>query len=619
MLILAFLGSNCSPKKSPKVENGVLDARNWNFSRDGNLTLAGNWEFYAKELIQNQPVTPPAYYPVPKHWSMLTPNPNFATYKMRLLLGEEKKLALKIGTIYSSYKLYINGEQIFERGVVGKSREETIPLISSAYVPINKITSEELEIIFQVSDFYHGDGGIHKDIYIGTPEEIEWTYNLSMAKSWILASLILMVGMHYFLLSFLTGEKRNIYLYFALFCLSAGLRILVVEDRNLFKLIPRFHTLIYLNLEFVLEFFIIANFIRFIYSFLEIRITKYFGLFYYTCSLICLILPETYAVQFGLFIRPLILVVLVYCFFDLQKKVKNRKLFNKYSTILLFLSMAAIINDILYFQNIIESVYMFYFILLFFILFILNSLSRQMAVALQETRELTAELKNVSEVKDNFMANLSHELRTPLSLIYAYSELLSEDENDPDIAKEYSSDIFRETRVLIEIINDLMMVTDLETKLSLKIDNYNLKSIIEEAIFYLQKFKEEKQTQISIDSDEVTVSCDKSLFTKACIIIIKNSIQYGDVKGKILISTMRTESEVIIRFEDDGRGVAESDLDKIYDKFYRIDNTITYKESGVGVGLFIAKRIVDLHGGNICSYNRNGGGLGTVIRLPLSQ
>ncbi|MCB1178897.1 MAG: ATP-binding protein, partial [Leptospiraceae bacterium] len=99
-------------------------------------------------------------------------------------------------------------------------------------------------------------------------------------------------------------------------------------------------------------------------------------------------------------------------------------------------------------------------------------------------------------------------------------------------------------------------------------------------------------------------------------IIIKNSILYGKTSGNIWISSKEEQNKIQIIFSDDGAGVPEESIRKIYDKFYRVDNSITYKVSGVGVGLFIAKRIVQLHKGEIHSNNNLEKGLITYINLP---
>jgi signal transduction histidine kinase len=601
------------------VEKGVIDLRNWNFTVSGPVPLKGEWEVYPKEFIYKSTLSNNhSYYKVPMNWSGFTTHPGYASYHLKILLGENReKLFLKVNSISCAYKVFQNEKLIYSMGTVGSTREENIPKMTSAKIPLESSLENELDLIFHVSDFHHGEGGINREIILGNSEDIHLRFYQSLAKSYIFFGIIFMMGFHYFLLSLVSIDMKVTYRYFAYFCFSVAVRILFVEERNLLKIFPNIYSDIYIKGEFVLEFTLIGSFIKFIYSFFSIKSTKHFHLYYFIFAILCVALPDVYSSQVGIFLRPLILPIGLYTLFDLKSKM-DEKSNNKPVYISLFiLILVSVANDILFSLSLIDTTYLFNYAIILFIMYMSYTLSLQLSTAFKETQELSNQLKKVSEVKDNFMANLSHELRTPLSLIYAYSELLSEDENDPEISKEYGNDIFRETRVLIEIINDLMMVTDLETKLSLKADHYKLRSILDEAIFYLQKFKEEKQVQIYLNIDQDSIYCDKSLITKVCIIIIKNSIQYGDFRNSIHISSRKKENMVEILFEDDGMGVPESDLEKIYDKFYRIDNTITYKVSGVGVGLFIVKRIIELHNGSIFSYNRIGGGLATVIHLPL--
>jgi signal transduction histidine kinase len=224
----------------------------------------------------------------------------------------------------------------------------------------------------------------------------------------------------------------------------------------------------------------------------------------------------------------------------------------------------------------------------------------------------------MSKVKDEFMSNLSHEIRTPLSLIYAYSELLKDYIGpDEESIQAYGNDINREASILSENINDLMLVTDLETKFKIKEEFVNIEELSNEALRYLQSFSEEKNISFEIlNLSNIKILADKSLIIKVFIIIIKNSILYNYNNGKVKIYTEENQNSIQIKIEDYGPGISEEDLPRIFDKFFRVDSSITYKVSGVGVGLFIAKRIIELHNAEINATSVLGKGTTIVLQFP---
>jgi two-component system OmpR family sensor kinase len=293
------------------------------------------------------------------------------------------------------------------------------------------------------------------------------------------------------------------------------------------------------------------------------------------------------------------MIYFLFCIFKAYKK--NRENSGIYLVGFLIVSLI-FFNDILNYFSILNNGYYLiyaYFLFLFLLSFLI---SKKNSKSYRELRILGNQLRKISKVKDDFMSNLSHEMRTPLSLIYAFSELLVENpKTDPEVIESYSRDIHREAKSLIEIINDLMMVTDLETKFNMRIKKNKIDEMLQEACNYLETFREEKNISIELSGDESTlVKCDRSLMVKLLIIIIKNAIVYNKNNGFIKISWhLEIDKKVHIVITDSGFGIPLKDLPYIFDKFFRVDNSITYKVSGVGVGLFIAKRIVELHGGEI--------------------
>jgi signal transduction histidine kinase len=277
-----------------------------------------------------------------------------------------------------------------------------------------------------------------------------------------------------------------------------------------------------------------------------------------------------------------------------------------------------IINDLLVSINLLSSDRLLPYgitILIFIQSYILSSRFNR---ALYDAEIFSLQLEKMSKVKDEFMSNLSHEIRTPLSLIYAYSELLKDYIGpDEESIQAYGNDINREASILSENINDLMLVTDLETKFKIKEELVSIEDLFNEALRYLQSLSEEKYISYEIfNLSNIKILADKSLLIKVFIIIIKNSILYNYNNGKVKIYTEENQNSIQIKIEDYGPGISEEDLPRIFDKFFRVDSSITYKVSGVGVGLFIAKRIIELHNAKINATSILGKGTTVVLQFP---
>jgi len=210
------------------------------------------------------------------------------------------------------------------------------------------------------------------------------------------------------------------------------------------------------------------------------------------------------------------------------------------------------------------------------------------------------EIERLGRAKDEFLANLSHEIKTPLVTIYGYSELLTMEEGLPESIKEYGTEIYSSAGRLNSYMDDVLLVTDLETNLQIDKKPHSLSTLVGNALRPLDSLILEKKVQIQIsDLSSTTVLCDAILFERALSNVLKNAIVYNKLGGevKLEIKQVGTFQEISIR--DTGIGIEPEYHEKIFEKFFRIDSSLSYEVSGVGLGLFLAKRIVELHGGSI--------------------
>ncbi len=213
---------------------------------------------------------------------------------------------------------------------------------------------------------------------------------------------------------------------------------------------------------------------------------------------------------------------------------------------------------------------------------------------LEKAQELNERL---SQTKDAFIKNLSYELKTPLSFIRGFSELLHGTEPAHiEQIQSYVESIYLESQKLNALLNDLLLITNLETEIKLKKEEFNLKLEIDDCLTKLQDITKRKKLEISVIVAG-NVQVDKILFTKVLFNIIKNAIYYNQRNGKVEIISEKLKTGMRITIKDTGIGISEENLKHVFEKFFRADNVDSYE--GIGLGLFIAKRVMELHGGSI--------------------
>lgn len=216
------------------------------------------------------------------------------------------------------------------------------------------------------------------------------------------------------------------------------------------------------------------------------------------------------------------------------------------------------------------------------------------------------------------IAGISHDLKTPLTAIKGYSKgIIDGVANTPEKQAKYVKTIYDKACVMEELFNQLMLVSDLQTqtlhlnKMVLSVKS-SLDRILEDIIYdYESKAKINYINNCNTEKWDI----DESQFARIIVNLIENSIKYSD-KEKIIIdvNVNSSDKDIILVFKDNGPGVSEEKIDKIFDLFYRADESRTTPQNGSGLGLAITKQIVELLNGNVKAENQNG--LKITINIP---
>ncbi len=230
------------------------------------------------------------------------------------------------------------------------------------------------------------------------------------------------------------------------------------------------------------------------------------------------------------------------------------------------------------------------------------------------------ELERLSGIKDAFLSNLSHELRTPLTVIRSYSEMLEMVKDKPEQVVKYGNAILASSIKINDYVDDLMLITEIESNISLTKEKINLNELVQDQIKNLQIISDEKKISWHINiPNEFAITVDIKLFEKIIYAILKNAIVYNHVEGKIIVEATKISNQIRIEISDSGIGISKEESIRIFEKFYRVDSSDTYSVSGVGLGLFIAKKIMELHSGIIELDSELGKGSKFVLILPENE
>jgi two-component system phosphate regulon sensor histidine kinase PhoR len=241
--------------------------------------------------------------------------------------------------------------------------------------------------------------------------------------------------------------------------------------------------------------------------------------------------------------------------------------------------------------------------------------------AKNKTREI-AQLKQMARYRKEFLGNVSHELKTPIFTIQGYVlTLLDGAIDDPDINKRYLKKAEKSINRMISIVEDLEAITKFESgELTLNYETFDIVSLTKD-VFETQELKaKEKGTRLTFDSKydkPIRVYADKERIFQLASNLIVNSINYGKDNGRTTVSFMDMGDNILVEVTDNGLGIEEKDIPRIFERFYRVDKSRSREQGGTGLGLAIVKHVIEAHNQTINV--RSTPGKGSSFAFTLSK
>ena len=228
-------------------------------------------------------------------------------------------------------------------------------------------------------------------------------------------------------------------------------------------------------------------------------------------------------------------------------------------------------------------------------------------------------LKQLERQREEFVANVSHELRTPLSLIKGYVETLLDGARDnPEVAERFLKIIERNANRLDLLIQDLLAISALESgRMTLALQAVDLHALVEKVFSHLHTKAENKTVQLVNELPALIANGDANRLDQVLANLVDNAIKYGRVNGSVVVGGKKlADGRLEIFVRDDGPGIPPEALERVFERFYRVDKARSRDQGVTGLGLAIVKHIVHAHGGEVRVESELGRGATFFFTLP---
>ncbi len=673
-ILLVQLISDVSQRKlAPQSLFGVMDLRSWDFAKDGSVSLKGKWEFTWKELLRpdqfSNPMKERQYVQVPTSWNQMILNDwplsgtGYATYRIQILKDKEARmLGIWLPSIYTSYKVWMNGQPFVSEGKVGDEPAKAVPSMKQRLAMM--VSDEEvLDIVIQVSNYSYVKGGMWQAPEIGSTEQMIRKSKMETVRDAVLFGCLFIVGL-YHLGMFLERRQDVFTFHFGLLCIAISLRMLAVGDMLLYNWFPWIPWNSVIRLDYCLTIcavicgvsYVKTLFIneshRMLYRFVLIMGLVLIGL---TLSLSTIVFTS-----WLLFYQIYIVIGMLFMLSVTIKAVLRQHLGATIALIGFTVFCVLIINDLLYYQELapIRDLSPIGLVICVFMQSLMISMRysnameevesvscelRELNTGLEQRIQLRTgellhmnenleqknkELERMENSRRHLLTNISHDLRTPMTLIRGYLEALHDDViNEPAEQKKYVKLMLNKINSLNHLIGDLFELSKLEAR-EVQVTMEDM--LLEHFISHIEEHYELELRRRGFlfacynltyrDAPPVSLNLriDIDRMTQVFDNLIYNAVKFTPAGGTISIRVQYVAYKSCIHLEvtDTGIGVDSEDLPYIFDRFYKKDKSRNSSSGGSGLGLSIAKEIVELHHGSIWATSMQGQGCTFHIELP---
>ena len=228
-----------------------------------------------------------------------------------------------------------------------------------------------------------------------------------------------------------------------------------------------------------------------------------------------------------------------------------------------------------------------------------------------------SERARLDAVRTDFVANISHELKTPVGALAVLAEALVDIE-DPTAARRLAEKMVNEAHRAARTIDDLLELSRTELGGSAAMDLVSVAQVIDDALARAQAAAEQHSIKVSVvkDPGDLHVVGSQRQLVSAVANLLENAVKYSDAGSKVVVESRRDDGWIEIVVSDTGVGIPSRDIDRIFERFYRVDRARSRDTGGTGLGLSIVRHVATNHAGEVTVHSREGEGSVFTIRIP---
>ncbi|QBI52199.1 sensor histidine kinase [Streptomonospora litoralis] len=231
------------------------------------------------------------------------------------------------------------------------------------------------------------------------------------------------------------------------------------------------------------------------------------------------------------------------------------------------------------------------------------------------------ERRRVEAVRRDFVANISHELKTPVGALSLLAETIADASDDPEAVRRFTGRMQQESARLTSVIQDLITLSRIQgAEPMADPDRVPVEVVVDEAMDFVRTAAETKEIELVASGTEgAVVLGDEGLLVTAMRNLVANAVAYSPERTRVSISVEAADDMVEISVADQGIGIPAQDLERIFERFYRVDAARSRATGGTGLGLAIVKHIMTHHRGEVTVWSKEGSGSTFTLRLPDAQ
>ncbi|MCE9598637.1 MAG: sensor histidine kinase [Spirochaetia bacterium] len=631
-IFTGFCGPAHSRKAPPAAVAGTLDLRDWNFETDGPVELKGQWEFYWNKFksdisANDSPglIEPGAWHTF-KHEGKEVGAMGYATYHLRILLpASRSNLALKTGGYDSAARLTLAGVE-HSIGKPGRTRRETEPIYRQDLLEIPE-TGEKIDFYIETSNFFHKSGGMLAAPVIGPSKIMHAVLLHSQIWQAILAGIFLIFGIYHLLLHVI--RRNYVALYFGSYCLLMSARTLLTGEEIIHTWLPELDLRLDLFLEYLGLFLIAPVFALFLRALFPDEFPKWMRnafLIVGSIFLLSLVLPpETgshFAGVYSVVVLSTVIAGMAAAIRAIYKQRSGARIF-----LLGFASLAVgVVLDVVVSLSTSTSAAFSSVGMIGFVLAQAIVIANRFSAALSESERLSSSLQIAySEAVDlrgklaqkekmatigDMAAGIVHDLKNPVGIIKGSVEMADDDSIKKDTRRQLLDIINKEADRMLYLAQDLLDFS--QGVVSVKQQETDLSVYAQRIRQVLAPNFREKNIGFSLNlSANGNVNLDADRFLRVLVNISSNAADALPRGGTFDISIQRQAHQVVFTLRDNGPGIPESIQESLFQPF------VTHgKSHGTGLGMAIAKSIVDAHAGIISFTTQSGKGTTFTIEVP---